>query len=303
MKRVSKLRPAALFLLAGLAVAGSFSRAGHRNAYPLPEERGTAGILNALEKLPVFVRVLHTTAHPDDESAATLTWLARRMHARTALFSLTRGDGGQNVLGDEKYEAMGLVRTGELLEACRIYGVETYFSTVFEFGFSKSAQETLGVWGHEATLEEVVRFIRTWKPAIVISKWLGNSSDGHGHHQAAGLLTVEAFRAAGDPSKFPAHLQQGLPAWQPKKLYLPAREDTRGGNGQGTLPDGLVRINVGGMIRSSAAPIAKSAPKDTASIARRGTAHRFSLPGRAFDNFKLADSTLGTGGKEDGFFD
>jgi len=122
-------------------------RAGNRNAYPLPEDRGTAGILAALERLPVFVRVLHTTAHPDDESAATLTWLARRAHARTALLSLTRGDGGQNVLGDEKYEAMGLLRTGELLEACKIYGVETYFTTVFEFGFSKSAEETLSKWG------------------------------------------------------------------------------------------------------------------------------------------------------------
>jgi LmbE family N-acetylglucosaminyl deacetylase len=303
MKRISKLRSAALFLLAGLAVAGSFSRAGHRNAYPLPEERGTAGILNALEKLPVFVRVLHTTAHPDDESAGTLTWLARKMHARTALFSLTRGDGGQNVLGDEKYEAMGLVRTGELLEACRVYGVETYFSTVFEFGFSKSAQETLRVWGHEATLEEVVRFIRTWKPAIVISKWLGNSRDGHGHHQAAGLLTVEAFRAAGDPSKFPAQLQQGLPAWQPKKLYLPARDDSAAGNAQGTPADGTVRINIGEYDPLLGRSYREIGSEGYSKHRSQGNGARFSLPGRGFDNFKLADSTVGTRGKEDGFFD
>src|SRR5438552_17918223 len=93
------------------------SRAGNRNAYPLPEDRGTAGILAALERLPVFVRVLHTTAHPDDESAATLTWLARRAHARTALLSLTRGDGGQNVLGYEKYKALALFGTANCSEA------------------------------------------------------------------------------------------------------------------------------------------------------------------------------------------
>ena len=99
MKPFPQLRSAAFSLLACLVIAGSLLRAGHQNAYPLPEERGTAGILNAIAKLPVFVRVLHTTAHPDDENAATLTWLARKMHARTALFSLTRGEGGQNVLG------------------------------------------------------------------------------------------------------------------------------------------------------------------------------------------------------------
>src|SRR5512136_432105 len=126
---------AALLLL--LAISGL--QAGSHNAYLLPEDRGTAGTLAALEKLPVFVRVLEITAHPDDESAGTLTWLARKIHARTALFSLTRGEGGQNVLGNEKYEAMGLVRTGELLEACRFYGAELYFGKAVDFGFSKTA--------------------------------------------------------------------------------------------------------------------------------------------------------------------
>src|SRR5512142_2825290 len=103
-----------------LLVVSLWSEAGNRNAYKLPEDRGTAGIMGALEALPVYVRVVHTIAHPDDEAAGTLTWLARKAHAHTALFSLTRGDGGQNVLGPEKYEAMGLVRTGETLEACKI---------------------------------------------------------------------------------------------------------------------------------------------------------------------------------------
>src|SRR3990172_7035994 len=119
-----KIRFATILLLA--AVASASLHADHHNAYPLPEDRGTAGTLGALEKLPVYARVLYTTAHPDDESAGMLTWLARKAHVRAALFCLTRGDGGQNILGDEKYEALGLVRTGELWEATRIYGVELF---------------------------------------------------------------------------------------------------------------------------------------------------------------------------------
>lgn len=111
--RLQQLRIFSLFALCLSLAAGAALKAGNRNAYPLPEDRGTAGTLGALEKLPVYVRVLQTTAHPDDESAGTLVWLTRKMHARTALFCPTRGEGGQNILGDEKYEAMGLLRTGE----------------------------------------------------------------------------------------------------------------------------------------------------------------------------------------------
>ena len=274
-------------------------RAGNRNAYPLPEDRGTAGILAALERLPVFVRVLHTTAHPDDESAATLTWLARRAHARTALLSLTRGDGGQNVLGDEKYEAMGLLRTGELLEACKIYGVETYFTTVFEFGFSKSAEETLSKWGREETLEEVVRFIRMWKPAIIISKWQGNSKDGHGHHQTAGILTHEAFRAAGDANKFPEQLKQGLRPWQAKKLY---RNNLRGDSEQGE-PDWTVRLNVGESDPILGRSFREIGTEGYSKHRSQGNGANYSPPGQFFDYYKLVDSTVGTKSREEGFFD
>ena len=116
-----------------------------RSADDIAEDRGTAGILAALDKLPVYVRVLQTTAHPDDESAGTLTWLSRKYHATTALFCMTRGEGGQNILGTEKYQALGLVRTGELLEACRYYGTDLFFGNNVDFGFSKTAEETLSV--------------------------------------------------------------------------------------------------------------------------------------------------------------
>jgi LmbE family N-acetylglucosaminyl deacetylase len=199
--------------------------AGNHSANPLPEDRGLAGALAALEKLPVYVRVLHTTAHPDDESSGTLTWLSRKYHAQTALFCLTRGEGGQNILGNEKYDDLGLVRTGELLEACRYYGAELYFGSNLDFGFSKSAEETLSKWGHAAALEEMVRFIRWWRPTIILSRFRGDAGDGHGHHQAAGLLVKEAFRAAGDPLQFPEHFERGLHAWQARKLYGSMRPD------------------------------------------------------------------------------
>src|SRR5436309_8115664 len=294
-----------LILLLFALAARSVSWGGNRNAYPLPEERGTAGIVAALERLPVYVRVLHVTAHPDDESSGMLTWLARRAHARTALFSLTRGDGGQNVLGDEKYEAMGVVRTGELLEACRIYGVETYFSTVFEFGFSKSAEETLSKWGHDATLEEVVRFIRTWRPAIVISRFQGTSRDGHGHHQTAGLLAHEAFRAAGDPARYPEHLRQGLRPWQAKKLYrnYPRRDTDAQSGGNQADEDWTVSLDLGGYDPLLGRSYREIGSEGYSKHRSQGSGSSFSPPGSASDYFKLIDSTVGAKSKEDSFFD
>ncbi len=280
-----------LVLVAILAVAGLL--AGNRNTYPLPEDRGTAGILSALQKLPVYIRVLYTEAHPDDESAGTLTWLARKAHARVALFSLTRGDGGQNILGNEKYEAMGLVRTGELLEACRIYGVKTYFSTAFEFGFSKTAAETFAKWGHEATLEEMVRFIRMWKPAIIISNFKNDASGGHGHHQAAGIVTFEAFRAAGDPKMFPT---ERLAPWQARKLYY--RNSDRNGAQEATVvvPVGDYDPVLGRSCREIGA-------EGYSKQRSQGDGLSIGLPGKASDYFTLADSVLEKKEHESGFFD
>ncbi len=297
---------ALVFLVALLSVG---SQAGNRNAYPLPEDRGTAGVLATLEKLPVFVRVLNITSHPDDESSGLLTWLARRAHARTALLSLTRGDGGQNVLGDEKYEAMGLVRTSELLEACKIYGAELYFTTVFEFGFSKSAEETLSKWGHDATLEEVVRFIRTWRPTIVISRFQGNSRDGHGHHQTAGLMAHEAFRAAGDQARFPEQSMQGLRPWQAKKLYRNSPREEADPSQSGATsanqakPEWTLRLDVGAYDPLLGRSYREIGSEGYSKHRSQGSGASFSLPGRSFDYFKLIDSTVGAQNKEESFFD
>jgi len=148
-----------------------------------------------------------------------LAYLARGRQVRTAYLSLTRGDGGQNVIGPELYEQLGVIRTDELLAARRLDGAQQFFTRAFDFGFSKSRAETLSKWNREAVLDDMVRVIRTFRPMVIVSAWSGTPNDGHGHHQSAGLLTQEAYRAAGDPTKFPEQIREGLMPWQAKKLY------------------------------------------------------------------------------------
>jgi LmbE family N-acetylglucosaminyl deacetylase len=288
MKRYAWIALASLLLL---SISGS--QAGNRDIYSLPEDRGTAGTLAALEKLPVYARVLHITAHPDDESAGTLTWLSRKFHAQTALFCLTRGEGGQNILGSEKYDALGLVRTGELLEACRYYGTELYFGNVLDFGFSKTGEETLSKWGREETLGDLVRFIRRWRPAVILSRFQGGPADGHGHHQAAGLLTREAFRAAADPRRFPEQLKNGLQIWQPAKLYV----SSFGGELSG------VRVPVGDYDPVLGRSYREIASEGYSKHRSQGSGSTFSLPGRAYEYFRLLDSTARVETKELTLFD
>ncbi|HKP84532.1 MAG TPA: PIG-L family deacetylase, partial [Blastocatellia bacterium] len=191
------------------------------------EDRGAAGLGQALRRLGVISSALHTGAHPDDEDSGLLAYLARGRQARTAYLSLTRGDGGQNLIGPELYESLGVIRTEELLAARRLDGAQQFFTRAYDFGFSKSAAEALSKWNREQVLSDMVRVIRTFRPLVIISAWTGTPSDGHGHHQAAGMLTVEAFRAAGDPARFPEQMAEGLKPWKAKKLYyrVPTREE------------------------------------------------------------------------------
>jgi LmbE family N-acetylglucosaminyl deacetylase len=178
-----------------------------------------ATLAESIYRLPVYVSVLHTAAHPDDENNALLAYLARGVFARTAYLSLTRGDGGQNRIGPELFEALGVIRTEELLAARRVDGAEQFFTRAYDFGFSKSADETLAKWGHEEILGDIVRVVRTFRPDVIISRFSGTPLDGHGHHQAAGILTREAFFAAGDPKRFPEQIAEGLQPWQAEKLF------------------------------------------------------------------------------------
>jgi LmbE family N-acetylglucosaminyl deacetylase len=184
------------------------------------EDRGAMALGQAIKRLGVVGSVLHTGAHPDDEDSGLLAYLARGRQVRTAYLSLTRGDGGQNVIGPELYEPLGVIRTDELLAARRLDGAQQFFSRAFDFGFSKSRTETLSKWDREAVLADMVRVIRTFRPLVIVSAWSGTPNDGHGHHQASGLLTQEAYRVAADPSRFPEQIKEGLRPWQAKKLYL-----------------------------------------------------------------------------------
>src|SRR6202049_1161372 len=156
-------------------------------------------------------------AHPDDENTALLVYLARGRHLRTAYLSLTRGEGGQNLIGSEQGDELGLIRTQELLAARRIDGAEQFFTRAIDFGFTKTPQEAFEKWGHEQILSDVVWIIRRFQPDVIVFRFTGTARDGHGQHQASAILGKEAFSAAADPKRFPKQLRYVQP-WQAKRL-------------------------------------------------------------------------------------
>jgi LmbE family N-acetylglucosaminyl deacetylase len=194
---------------------------------PLAQDRGAAGTWQRLLKLQTTASAMHTTAHPDDEHGGVLAQLSRGQGARVSLLTLNRGESGDNAIGSELFDAVGLIRTEELLIAGRYYGLDRqYFTTVIDYGFSKRLEEALEKWGRENVLRDVVRIIRIDRPFVLIARFQGNERDGHGNHQTAGLITQQAYSAAGDPTKFPEQIGEGLRAWQPSKLYMGGvRED------------------------------------------------------------------------------
>jgi LmbE family N-acetylglucosaminyl deacetylase len=165
-------------------------------------------------------------AHPDDEDTELLTLLVRGMGAEAAYLSLNRGEGGQNLIGPELGEALGLLRTEELLAARRLDGARQYFTRAYDFGYSKTQEETWQHWPKEEILKDVVRIVRKFRPQIIVSIFSGTPKDGHGQHQAAGWVAREAFRIAGDSLRFPELADEGLIPWSPLKLYRSARFDS-----------------------------------------------------------------------------
>jgi LmbE family N-acetylglucosaminyl deacetylase len=188
---------------------------------PLPQETGENGLKLALRKLQTTGRLMQVDAHPDDEDGGMLTLEARGKGVSTLLMTLNRGEGGQNELGSNLFDVLGIVRTLEVLAADRYYGIEQRFSRVADFGYSKTPEETFQKWGgHDVALADIVRVVRTFRPDVLIARFSGTERDGHGHHQASAILTKEAFRAAADPNRFPEQIKEGLQPWQPKKLYI-----------------------------------------------------------------------------------
>jgi LmbE family N-acetylglucosaminyl deacetylase len=186
---------------------------------PAPPDRGAAGMSRWLRALQTRASLVMFTAHPDDEDGGMLAYEARGQGARAALMTLTRGEGGQNVMSQDLYDALGLARTEELLIADRYIGVDQYFSLAVDYGFSKTREEALEKWGYDRVLSDAVRVVRMTRPLVVMSVFVGAATDGHGNHQVAGQMAQEVFNAAGDPTKFPEQIREGLRPWSPLKVY------------------------------------------------------------------------------------
>ncbi len=187
---------------------------------PAPEDRGAGGLALTLRRLQTIGSALHTAAHPDDESTDLLAFLARGQGARVAYLSLNRGEGGQNGIGPELWEGLGVIRTEELLSARKLDGAEQYFTRAFDFGYTRSAEETLQKWNREEILGDMVRVIRMMRPLVVVNGWSGTAQDGHGQHWVAGMLAPEAIKAAADPNRFSEQIaKEGLQPWQVLKVY------------------------------------------------------------------------------------
>ncbi len=197
---------------------------------------GASALTRQLQRLQTTANVLHTGAHPDDEDSALVAYHARGEHARTAYLSLTRGSGGQNIIGPELADLLGIIRTEELLQARRFDGAEQLFTRANDFGFSKRREEGGRLWGEEVMLADMVAAIRRFRPLVIVSRWNGTPSDGHGHHQFVGYLTPLALAAAADPDRFPEQIEAGLPPWQVEKLYVAER---------GLNREGLLIVNTG----------------------------------------------------------
>ena len=209
----------AMAALAGLFVAGAAPISV--SAQSLPDT------VESIQKARVTTRILFVTAHPDDEWANLLTYLSRGLDADVASLSITRGQGGQNAIGPEQDGQLGIIRTEELLAAGQHYGVRQFFTRAVDTGFSKSADDTMKIWG-DLPLEDMVRVIRTFRPQVVINGW-GGVHSGHGQHQASGILTPQAVAAAADPKMFPLQIAEGLLPWKVTLELRGARDESASG--------------------------------------------------------------------------
>lgn len=182
------------------------------------QAQSSSAIYHEISKLGNSARVLYLAAHPDDENTSMISYLANERKYQTAYLSLTRGDGGQNLIGTELGAQLGILRTQELMQARRIDGGKQFFSRALDFGYSKTAEETYQQWGKELILSDVVQIIRKFRPDIIITRFPPDSRGGHGHHTASAQLAMEAFDLAADPKAFPEQLENFKP-WQVKRIF------------------------------------------------------------------------------------
>jgi LmbE family N-acetylglucosaminyl deacetylase len=273
---------------------------------PISQDEGTPGLRLELSRLKTTAHLMQVVAHPDDEDGGLLTLEARGHGVSVLLMTLNRGEGGQNKIGSNLSDVLGVVRTEELLASDQLYGIQDRFSRVADFGFSKSAEETFQKWGgHDVALADMVRVIRTFRPDVLVSRFSGTPRDGHGNHQAAGILTKEAFRAAADPNRFPEQIAEGLQPWQAKKLYI----GNVCGFGAMTCPDEnwTIKLNTGEYSPQLGMSYAQFAMEGLRHQLSQGAGGWSIEPGDRFTFYKLADSVvpsaLDKNGHEKSFFD
>ena len=235
-------------LFAALAWTFAALLAPAASAQRIGRQLGAGEILHRIEKLGVVGSVLYVGAHPDDENTRLISWLANGAKVRAAYLSLTRGDGGQNLIGTELGDALGILRTQELLAARRIDGGEQFFTRAVDFGYSKTPDETFAKWGRQEILSDVVRVVRTFRPDVIVTRFATDGSGGHGHHTASAILANEAFDLAADPKAFPDQIAEGLEPWQAKRLFFNAASwwNPSVGDLAKKDPEHWVAVDVGG---------------------------------------------------------
>jgi LmbE family N-acetylglucosaminyl deacetylase len=272
----------------------------------IPEDQGIVGLRLELLRLGTTARLMQVVAHPDDEDGGVLTLEARGHGVNTLLMTLNRGEGGQNKIGSNLSDVLGVLRALELLASDQYYGIQDRFSHVADFGFSKTADETFEKWGgHDVTLGDMVRVIRTFRPDVLVARFSGTPRDGHGNHQASGILTIEAFHAAADPKRFPEQIAEGLEPWQAKKLYI----GNVCGFGAMTCPDAdwTVKLNTGQKNPDLGMSYIQFAMQGLRHQLSQGAANWTVDPGDRFSFYRLVDSAPPGGndksGHEKDFFD
>jgi LmbE family N-acetylglucosaminyl deacetylase len=295
-----------LCLFLSLPTLGQSPPAAQSPVDPLPQDTGTLGLKQMLLRLQTTARLMQTTAHPDDEDGGMLTLESRGKGATVLLLTLNRGEGGQNKVGSNLFDVLGVLRALELTASDRYYGVEQRFSRVADFGFSKNPEETFQKWqGHDIPLADMVRVIRTFRPDVLVARFSGTDRDGHGHHQASAILTREAFRAAADPNRFPEQIKEGLLPWQPKKLYV----GNVCGFGASTCPaeNYTVKLNTDGLNPALGMSYVQFAMEGLRHQLSQGAGGWSVDPGDRFTFYKLVDSvippTTDKDGHEKDFFD
>ena len=219
--RLARLGPALALCAATLCAVTPYESSIEPSlvARDIAINRGAAAIWQSLQKLHTRASLIMITAHPDDEDGGMLVEESRGRGTRVTLLTLNRGEGGANVVSPHYFDALGLVRTQELLAAGRYYGVDQYWTRVVDYGFSKTKAESIAKWTHDRVLADVVRVVRMTRPLVITSVFVGGPTDGHGNHQTAGAMAQEVFKAAGDPAMFPEHFKEGLRPWTPLKEY------------------------------------------------------------------------------------